>query len=76
MSSITSEAEERLCQAIDPGVKVPYAGSRILYRPVLRWELRRGERAHRVIVVPLRVELPVWPEGTKQLGHFDVVDDG
>ena len=39
-------------------------------------ELRRGERAHRVIVVPLRVELPVWPEGTKQLGHFDVVDDG
>ena len=31
------EAEERLCQAIDPGVKVPYAGSRILYRPVSRW---------------------------------------
>src|SRR6478672_11897125 len=38
-------------------------------------ELRPGECAYRVIVVPLRVELPVRPEGTKQIGHFDVVDD-
>ena len=29
------DTEERLCQAIDLGAKVPYAGSRKLYRPVI-----------------------------------------
>ena len=38
--------------------------------------LRRGERTECVIVVPLRVELSVWPEGAKQLGRFDIVNDG
>lgn len=38
-------------------------------------DLMRGKRAQTVIVVKLRVDLPVRPEGTKQVDQFDVVDN-
>ena len=38
-------------------------------------DLRRGKRTECVVVVPLRVELPFWPEGAKQLGRFEIVND-
>jgi hypothetical protein len=37
--------------------------------------LRRGKRAQRVIVVPFRAGLPVWPVAAEQLRRFDIIND-